>query len=132
MARCGNFIQTSPRLLPNCRTLFPESYVLVSIPFLNRFFITSLSEHKPPTTKFHGFRVSKFKHLSGKPSKKSFNIENIKNFDQSLSHESDGLQAYNDLVAYPVAGPGGQIAVVKVKIPAISVNLTKTFNFQLV
>jgi len=74
-------------------------------------------EHKPQAAKFHAFRVSKFKHLSGKPSKKSFNIENIKNFDQSLSHESDGLQAYNDLVAYPIAGPGGQIAVVKLSEP---------------
>ena len=81
-------------------------------------------EHKPQAAKFHAFRVSKFKHLSGKPSKKSFNIENIKNFDQSLSHESDGLQAYNDLVAYPIAGPGGQIAVVKVN------NITYHFRFN--
>ena len=73
------------------------------------------AEHKPHTAKFHGFRVSKFKHLSGKPSKRACNIENIKNYDQSLSHESDGLQAFNDLVAYPIAGPGGQIAVVKVR-----------------
>ena len=72
------------------------------------------TDQKAHSTKFHAFRVSKFKHLTGKPSKKSCNIENIKNFDQSLSHESDGLQAYNDLVAYPIAGPGGQIAVVKV------------------
>ena len=86
-------------------------------------------EHKQHTSKFHAFRVSKFKHLSGKPSKKSFNIENIKNFDQSLSHESDGLQAYNDLVAYPIAGPGGQIAVVKVNNVAYHIPCTNpVFN----
>ncbi|XP_065070951.1 coronin-7-like [Rhopilema esculentum] len=75
------------------------------------------AEHKPKVSKFHGFRVSKFKHLSGKPSTKSQNIENLKNYDQSLCHESDGLQAYFDLVAYPIAGPGGQIAVVKLSEP---------------
>lgn len=78
------------------------------------FGIFGITEHKP-AAKFHAFRVSKFKHLSGNPTKRDQNIENIKNFDQSLSHESNGLQAYNDLVAYPVAGPGGQIAVVKVR-----------------
>eukprot|EP00794_Sanderia_malayensis_P007608 gene7608-8448_t len=78
-------------------------------------------QHKSPAAKpkakFHGFRVPKFKHLTGKLFHKSQNIENIKNFDQSLAGESDGLHAYNDLVAYPIAGPGGQIAVVKLSNP---------------
>ena len=74
-----------------------------------------LAEPRQPVAKFQKFRVSKFKHLTGKPLHKSHNIENVQKFDQSLSHESDGLQAYNDLVAYPIAGPGGQIAVVKVR-----------------
>eukprot|EP00795_Rhopilema_esculentum_P000897 gene898-10652_t len=81
------------------------------------------AEHKPKVSKFHGFRVSKFKHLSGKPSTKSQNIENLKNYDQSLCHESDGLQAYFDLVAYPIAGPGGQIAVVKGLLATASYDL---------
>ena len=59
-------------------------------------------------------RVSKFKHLEGKPLHKNANIENIRGLDESLSGESDGLQAYNDLVAIPIAGPGGQIAVLNV------------------
>lgn len=80
----------------------------------HKSFFVFLAEPKQPVAKFQKFRVSKFKHVTGKPLHKSNNIENVQRFDQSLSHESNGLQAYDDLVAYPIAGPGGQIAVVKV------------------
>ncbi|EDO49756.1 predicted protein [Nematostella vectensis] len=60
---------------------------------------------------FSGVRSSKFRHIIGVPMHKSTNIENIRNLSMSTFGECDGLQLNKEFVAYPLSGPGGQIAV---------------------
>lgn len=67
-----------------------------------------------PIKAFTGVRASKFRHLHGTPMHKSNNIENVRNLSISLPGDSDGFQVNRDFVAYPLSGPGGQIAVVSV------------------
>nr|XP_023013175.1 coronin-7 isoform X1 [Leptinotarsa decemlineata] len=55
-------------------------------------------------------RVSKFRHLKGTPSHKSFHIENIRNLSRQISGECDGFHANPERVAVPLSGPGGKIA----------------------
>lgn len=45
---------------------------------------------------------------------KSNNIENVCNLSISLPGDSDAFQVNPEFVAYPLSGPGGQIAVVPV------------------
>lgn len=58
--------------------------------------------------------MSKFRHLYGTPMHKSNNIENVRNLSISLPGDSDGFQVNQEFVAFPLSGPGGQIAVVPV------------------
>ena len=67
-----------------------------------------------PTKVFSGVRTSKFRFLKGVPMHKSNNIENIRNLSMSTFGECDGLQANREFVAFPLAGPGGQLAVLQV------------------
>ncbi|XP_074621834.1 coronin-7-like [Acropora palmata] len=70
-----------------------------------------------PIKAFTGVRASKFRHLHGTPMHKSKNIENVRNLSISLPGDSDGFQVNRDFVAYPLSGPGGQIAVVSLTNP---------------
>lgn len=70
-----------------------------------------------PTKVFTGVRVSKFRHLYGTPMHKSNNIENVRNLSISLPGDSDGFQVNQEFVAFPLSGPGGQIAVVPLTKP---------------
>ncbi|KAK2563477.1 Coronin-7 [Acropora cervicornis] len=70
-----------------------------------------------PIKAFTGVRASKFRHLHGTPMHKSKNIENVHNLSISLPGDSDGFQVNRDFVAYPLSGPGGQIAVVSLTNP---------------
>ena len=74
----------------------------------------SESSAKPKKT-FTGVRVSKFRHLHGTPMHKSNNIENVRNLSTSLPGDSDAFQVNQEFVAFPLSGPGGQIAVVPVR-----------------
>lgn len=47
---------------------------------------------------------------------KSNNIENVRNLSISLPGDSDAFQVNQEFVAYPLSGPGGQIAVVPVSV----------------
>lgn len=47
---------------------------------------------------------------------KSNNIENVRNLSISLPGDSDAFQVNQKFVAYPLSGPGGQIAVVPVSV----------------
>lgn len=63
---------------------------------------------------FSGVHTSKFRHLKGVPMHKNNNIENIRNLSMSTFGECDGLQVNREFVAFPLAGPGGQLAVLQV------------------
>ena len=67
-----------------------------------------------PTKVFTGVRASKFRHLHGAPMHKSNNIENVRNLSISLPGDSDAFQVNQEFAAFPLSGPGGQIAVVPV------------------
>lgn len=69
-----------------------------------------------PIKAFTGVRTSKFRHLQGTPMHKSNNIENVRNLSISLPGDSDAFQVNQKFVAYPLSGPGGQIAVVPVSV----------------
>lgn len=70
-----------------------------------------------PIKAFTGVRTSKFRHLQGTPMHKSNNIENVRNLSISLPGDSDAFQVNQKFVAYPLSGPGGQIAVVPLNKP---------------
>ncbi|XP_068701404.1 coronin-7-like isoform X1 [Montipora foliosa] len=80
---------------------------------------TSVSTQSParPKKAFTGVRKSKFRHLHGTPMHKRNNIENVRNLSISLPGESDGFQVNQDFAAFPLSGPGGQIAVVPLTKP---------------
>ena len=67
-----------------------------------------------PKKAFTGVRVSRFRHLHGTPMHKSNNIENVRNLSISLPGDSDAFQVNQEFAAFPLSGPGGQIAVVSV------------------
>lgn len=69
-----------------------------------------------PIKAFTGVRTSKFRHLHGTPMHKSNNIENVRNLSISMPGDCDGFQVNQEFAAFPLSGPGGQIAVVPVSI----------------
>ena len=72
---------------------------------------------KPPSpdkpTKFG--RLTKFKHLKGKPLHKSEHFDNLKNLSKSTSTETDIICVNLTRVAVPLSGPGGKVAVFDLK-----------------
>ena len=70
---------------------------------------------------FSGVRTCKFRHVHGVPMHKSNNIENIRNLSMSTFGDCDGLQANREFVAFPLAGPGGQLAVLQVSFTLDSI-----------
>lgn len=72
-----------------------------------------------PRKAFTGVRSSKFRHLHGTPMHKSNNIENVRNLSISMPGDCDGFQVNQEFVAFPLSGPGGQIAVVPVSFNAL-------------
>ena len=67
-----------------------------------------------PRKAFTAVRTSKFRHLHGTPMHKSNNIDNVRNLSISMPGDCDGFQVNQEFAAFPLAGPGGQIAVVPV------------------
>ncbi|KAL9973088.1 hypothetical protein ACROYT_G019500 [Oculina patagonica] len=70
-----------------------------------------------PIKAFTGVRSSKFRHLHGTPMHKSHNIENVRNLSISMPGDCDGFQVNDEFAAFPLSGPGGQIAVVPLNKP---------------
>ena len=68
---------------------------------------------KAPTvenlTKFG--RLTKFKHLKGKPLHKSQHFDNLKNLSKTTPTESDLIHVNLTRFAVPLGGPGGKVAV---------------------
>ena len=69
------------------------------------------SPDKP--TKFG--RLTKFKHLKGKPLHKSQHFDNLKNLSKSTSTETDIMCVNLTRIALPLSGPGGKVAVFDLK-----------------
>ena len=69
-----------------------------------------------PRKVFTGVRSSKFRHLHGTPIHKSNNLENVRNLSISMPGDCDGFQVNQEFAAFPLSGPGGQIAVVSVSL----------------
>lgn len=69
------------------------------------------SPDKP--TKFG--RLTKFKHLKGKPLHKSQHFDNLKSLSKSTSTETDIICVNLTRIAVPLAGPGGKVAVFDLK-----------------
>ena len=69
------------------------------------------SPDKP--TKFG--RLTKFKHLKGKPLHKSQHFDNLKNLSKSTSTESDIIYVNLTRIAVPLGGPGGKVGVFDLK-----------------
>ena len=67
-----------------------------------------------PRKAFTGVRSSKFRHLHGTLMHKSNNLENVRNLSISMPGDCDGFHVNQEFAAYPLSGPGGQIAVVSV------------------
>ncbi|KAJ7357667.1 Coronin-7 [Desmophyllum pertusum] len=74
------------------------------------------SPAKPKKT-FTGVRTSKFRHLHGTPMHKSNNFDNVRNLSISMPGDCDGFHVNQDFAAFPLSGPGGQIAVVPLNEP---------------
>lgn len=72
-----------------------------------------------PRKAFTGVRSSKFRHLHGTPMHKSNNIENVRNLSISMPGDCDGFQVNQEFAAFPLSGPGGQIAVIPVSFNAM-------------
>ena len=72
-----------------------------------------------PRKAFTGVRSSKFRHLHGTPMHKSNNIENVRNLSISMPGDCDGFQVNQEFAAFPLSGPGGQIAVIPVSFSAL-------------
>lgn len=72
-----------------------------------------------PRKAFTGVRSSKFRHLHGTPMHKSNNIENVQNLSISMPGDCDGFQVNQEFAAFPLSGPGGQIAVIPVSFNAM-------------
>ncbi|XP_020609841.1 coronin-7-like [Orbicella faveolata] len=70
-----------------------------------------------PRKAFTGVRSSKFRHLHGTPMHKSNNIENVRNLSISMPGDCDGFQVNQEFAAFPLSGPGGQIAVIPLNKP---------------
>ncbi|XP_022787917.1 coronin-7-like [Stylophora pistillata] len=70
-----------------------------------------------PRKTFTAARMSKFRHLHGTPMHKSNNIDNVRNLSISVLADSDGFQVNQKFAAFPLSGPGGQIAVVPLDKP---------------
>lgn len=83
---------------------------------------SSAGPEAEPSTKprktFTAARTSKFRHLHGTPMHKSNNIDNVRNLSISVLADSDGFQVNQKFAAFPLSGPGGQIAVVPVSNPS--------------
>lgn len=58
-------------------------------------------------------RVTKFRHMKGTPLHKSKHFENLKNLSKALPAECDFIQANEDRLAVPLAGPGGKLAILE-------------------
>lgn len=82
---------------------------------------SSAGPEAEPSTKprktFTAARTSKFRHLHGTPMHKSNNIDNVRNLSISVLADSDGFQVNQKFAAFPLSGPGGQIAVVPLDKP---------------
>ena len=74
------------------------------------------TESVRPRKAFTGVRSSKFRHLHGTPMHKSNNIENVRNLSISMPGDCDGFQVNQEFAAFPLSGPGGQIAVIPVSL----------------
>lgn len=74
------------------------------------------TESARPRKAFTGVRSSKFRHLHGTPMHKSNNIENVRNLSISMPGDCDGFQVNQEFAAFPLSGPGGQIAVIPVSL----------------
>ena len=83
---------------------------------------SSAGPEAEPSTKprktFTAARTSKFRHLHGTPMHKSNNIDNVRNLSIPVLADSDGFQVNQKFAAFPLSGPGGQIAVVPVSNPS--------------
>ena len=60
-------------------------------------------------------RLTKFKHVTGKPLHKSQHFDNLNNLSKSSSTESDIFQVNLTRIAVPLGGPGGKVAVFDLK-----------------
>lgn len=67
-------------------------------------------------SKFQNPRISKFKHLQGKPLHKNYHIVNLQNLSKTIPGESDGFSANRKRCAVPLNGPGGRITILEVVI----------------
>ncbi|CAD5120322.1 DgyrCDS8899 [Dimorphilus gyrociliatus] len=68
---------------------------------------------KPGGAKFQTQRISKFKHLQGKPLHKNYHIVNLQNLSKTIPGESDGFSVNRKRCALPLNGPGGCVAVLE-------------------
>lgn len=68
------------------------------------------------SSKFQNPRISKFKHLQGKPLHKNYHIVNLQNLSKTIPGESDGFSVNKKRCAVPLNGPGGCIAILEVSI----------------
>ncbi|CAM1316049.1 CORO7 (predicted) [Pycnogonum litorale] len=75
--------------------------------------VSSFKTPTRPTSKVFQMRVSKFRHLKGVPMHQKHHIEGIRNISRSVPSESNGFDANRTRAAVPLAGPGGQIAILE-------------------
>ncbi|KAG1667874.1 Coronin-7 [Nymphon striatum] len=73
--------------------------------------VSSFKTPSRPTSKVFQMRTSKFRHLKGIALHQKNHIENIRNINRTIPNESNAFSCNKKFAAVPLAGPGGQIAI---------------------
>ena len=90
--------------------------------------IEDLVLSQEPKVVLPSLKTSSLKYMTGRASHPSQHFEGIPALNQSLSQESNGLEANRRYIVVPVSGPGGRLAIIDAAKPGRLTSSMKTYD----